>query len=233
MPEITFIVDFSSGEILVEDNPDLSQAAIEHLRTHLGESQEIGCARPLEIIKPDADLCEAAPENSSVRIAGYYHNSLTEGPGRRSSVLFQYCPLKCKGCWTPQLHSKEAGALISVEKLAELLLDPNYERDGVTILGGEPFAQAPGLLALVKALRSKNCPHIVCYSGYTLERLREKAARQPAIGEALNEIDVLIDGAYVESLASSAGMWTGSGNQRVIDLRARSDGTEESFGIRE
>ena len=220
MPEITFIVDDLRGAVLVEDNPDLSQAAIEHLRGYLGESQEIGCARPLAMIKPIADSSDIAPENLSVRIAGFYHNSLTEGPGRRSSVLFQFCPLKCKGCWTPQLHSKEAGELVSAEKLAELLLDPEYERDGVTILGGEPFAQPEGLNALVKALRSRNCPHIVCYSGYTLEVLREKAARQPAIGEALNEIDVLIDGAYVESLSSGAGLWTGSGNQRVIDLRA-------------
>ncbi len=220
MPEITFIVDDLRGTILVEDNLDLSRDAIEHLREHLGEAQEVGCARPLEIINPIADSSKYVLENLSVRIAGYYHDSLTEGPGRRSSVLFQYCPLKCKGCWTPQLHSKEAGELISVEKLAELLLDPAYERDGVTILGGEPFAQPEGLNALVKALRSNNCPHIVCYSGYTLEVLREKAGKQPAIGEVLNEIDVLIDGAYVESLSSSAGLWTGSGNQRVIDLRA-------------
>lgn len=220
MPEITFIVDDLRGGILVEENADLSQAAIEHLRTHLGEAKEIGCARPLAIIKPIADLSENAPENSSVRIAGFYHDSLTEGPGRRSSVLFQYCPLKCKGCWTPELHSKNSGELISVAKLAEFLLDPEFERDGVTILGGEPFAQPEGLRALVKELRERNCPHIVCYSGYTLEVLQEKAARQPSIGEVLNEIDVLIDGAYVESLSSGAGLWTGSGNQRVIDLRA-------------
>lgn len=60
----------------------------------------------------------------------------------------------------------------------------------------------------------------MCYSGYTLEALREKAVKQTAIGAALNEIDILIDGAYVESRSSSAGSWTGSGNQRVIDLRA-------------
>lgn len=220
MPEITFIVDDLRGAILVEDNQDLSAEAVEHLREHLGESQEIGCARPLEIIKPIADSSENVLENLSVRIAGYYHDSLTEGPGRRSSVLFQYCPLKCKGCWTPQLHSKDAGESISVEKLTELLLDPKYEHDGVTILGGEPFAQPEGLNALVKALRSKNCRHIVCYSGYTLEVLWEKAVRQPSIGEVLGNIDILIDGAYVESLSRSAGLWTGSGNQRVIDLAA-------------
>ncbi len=220
MPEITFIVDDVRGAILVEDNKDLSPKVVEHLHEHLGEAREIGCARPIEIIKPPIVSSEQQANSISVRINGFYHNSLTEGPGRRSSVLFQFCPLNCKGCYVPQLHSKEAGALIPVKTLAELLLDPKFERDGVTILGGEPFAQPEGLLALVRELRSKICPHIVCYSGYTLENLREKSIKQPTIGEVLGEIDILIDGAYIESLAGSAGLWTGSGNQRVIDLRA-------------
>lgn len=220
MSEITFIVDDLRGEMLVEDNPAFRTNGLAILQETLGEAQELACARPLKIIKPIAASPKIVTENSSVRIAGFYHDSLTEGPGRRSSVLFQYCPLNCKNCYVPQLHSSEAGELISVEKLADLLLDPEYERDGVTVLGGEPFAQAKGLNALVKALRSRNCPHIACYSGYTLEVLREKAVRQPAIEEVLSDIDILIDGAYVESLSSGAGLWTGSGNQRVIDLAA-------------
>jgi len=220
MPEIIFIVDELRGGILVEDNQDLSRDAVEHLRAHLGEAQEIGCARPIKIIEPSVASSEQLTESVSVRIAGFYHDSLTEGPGRRSSVLFQYCPLKCKGCWVTNLHPDDEGMLVSVNRLADELLDPKYERDGVTILGGEPFAQAPGLSALVRELRSKNCPHIVCYSGYTLEALREKAAKLPAIGEALDDINILIDGAYVESLAGGAGLWTGSGNQRVIDMHA-------------
>ncbi len=47
----------------------------------------------------------------------------------------------------------------------------------------------------------------------------EKAKQQLAIGEVLADIDMLIDGAYVEALADGAGAWTGSGNQRVIDMR--------------
>ncbi|MCY7374515.1 MAG: radical SAM protein [Pyrinomonadaceae bacterium] len=218
MPEITLIVDDVRGAILVEDNPDLNADAIEHLRETLGESQEIGCARPLEITKPPVSFSKQPTNSISVRIAGFYHDSLTEGPGRRSSVLFQYCPLKCKGCWVENLHDERAGTLIPIAVLAEELLDSKFERDGVSILGGEPFAQPEGLLALVKELRKRSCPHIVCYSGYTLEQLREKSIKQPAIGASLGEIDILIDGAYIESLAQSAGLWTGSGNQRVIDM---------------
>jgi len=42
-----------------------------------------------------------------------------------------------------------------------------------SILGSEPFAQAEGLLALVKELRRRGCQHILCYSGYTFETLLE------------------------------------------------------------
>jgi anaerobic ribonucleoside-triphosphate reductase activating protein len=219
MQELIFILDDLSGEIVVEDYEHLDAETLRTLQNHLGAAREIACARPLVKIEPPIiPLTES--DEITVRIAGYYHNSLTEGPGRRSSVLFQSCPLKCKGCYVPELHDQNSGKVISVKKLAELLLDPKFERDGVTILGGEPFAQPEGLNALVKTLRSKNCHHIVCYSGYTLEILREKAGTQTAIGEILSDIDILIDGAYVESLSSGAGLWTGSDNQRVIDLAA-------------
>jgi anaerobic ribonucleoside-triphosphate reductase activating protein len=220
MPEMTIIVDELQGALAIEDDPCLTGETRAHLADQFGEAREIGCARPLEVITPQPASCEELEIDICVRIGSFYHNSLTDGPGRRSSVLFQFCPLKCKNCWVPHLHDAAGGVLVSAGRLADLLLDEKYERDGVTILGGEPFAQPDALYALVKALRSKNCPHIVCYSGYTLEVLREKAVKQTAIGEVLNEIDVLIDGAYVESLSSSAGLWTGSGNQHVIDLRA-------------
>ena len=50
MPEITFIVDELRGAILVEDNQDFRADADHRLRSVLGEGQEIGCARPIEII---------------------------------------------------------------------------------------------------------------------------------------------------------------------------------------
>lgn len=220
MREITLIVDELRGEFLVEDNQELRAGAFDYLLENFGEVQEIACARPRVVIEPKISLAEMDKGETGVRVAGFYHNSLTEGPGRRSSVLFQFCPLKCKGCYVPELHGKESGVIVSAKQLAELLLDPKFERDGVTILGGEPFAQPEGMSALIKALRKKGCRHIVCYSGYTVEVLREKAADQPAIGEILDEIDILIDGPFIEAQAHRAGLWTGSGNQRVIDLVA-------------
>lgn len=219
MPELTLIIDGSNGALLLEDSR-LSAAILAEITALAGEASECGCARPLEVLPPPLASKEEQVTSICVRVAGYYHNSLVEGPGRRSSVLFQFCPLACKGCWVPELHRSDGGELVAVNTLAEKLLDPTFARDGISILGGEPFAQAEGLRALVKELRCRGSQHILCYSGYTFEVLMEKARQQPAIKEVLADIDMLIDGAYVEALADGAGAWTGSGNQRVIDMHA-------------
>ncbi|HZU12132.1 MAG TPA: 4Fe-4S single cluster domain-containing protein [Chloroflexota bacterium] len=220
MAEMTIIVDELTNQILLEGPDHVPGEVVALLTALLGPAQELGCARPLGLLSPPAATAEEIAASPCVRIAGYYHNSLVEGPGRRSSVLFQSCPLGCSQCWVPQLHSSDAGALVPVDRLAAVLLDPAYERDGVSIAGGEPFVQPEGLWALIQVLRARGCVHILVYSGYTYERLQRMAGQQPAIGAILDEVNVLVDGPYVRTLADRGGPWTGSGNQRVIDLVA-------------
>lgn len=55
-------------------------------------------------------------------------------------------------------------------------------------------------------MRLKQLRHTVCYSDYTIQMLREKAARQLFVGDVLGEIDILIDGAFVEPEAFGAGL---------------------------
>ena len=218
MSELTWIIDPTTGDLLVEG------ASLREVPALAGDllppAREVGCARPLAVLQLPAATPEEMATTTCVRIAGYYHNSLTEGPGRRSSLLFQSCPLRCKGCWTPHLHASDGGTLVPIDRLADALLDTACDRDGVSILGGEPFAQVEGLLALVRALRSRGCPHILCYRGYTYEALRKRGRRQQDINAVLDAVDILIDGPYIEALSDGAGPWTGSGNQRVIDLAA-------------
>lgn len=220
MPEITIALDTVTGAVLIAEPDRLPKEFRGQLTRLLGSGAELGCARPLAVLPPPSRFPAEPVGTAGVRVAGYYHHSLVEGPGRRSSVLLSGCALACPSCWVPALHAPAAGTLVRVDCLAEALLDPAYERDGVSILGGEPFLQPEGLLALVRALRARSCPHIVCYSGYTYEALLRRSIHQPAIARVLDEIDVLIDGPYVAALADRAGPWTGSGNQRVIDLVA-------------
>lgn len=220
MSGVMFILDPGTGAVLLEGPERAPADVLAAVTALLGSGRELGCGRPRALLPlPGATPAELAAA-TCVRVAGYYHGSLVEGPGRRSSVLFQSCPLRCRGCWTPHLHDPSGGALVPVDRLADALLDPAYPRDGVSILGGEPTMQADGLLALVLALRARGCPHILVYSGYTYEHLRRRARRQPDLGTILDEIDMLVDGPYVAALADGAGPWTGSGNQRVLTLTA-------------
>ena len=77
----------------------------------------------------------------------------------------------------PHLHDPAGSVLAPADRLADALLEPAYPRDGVSLLGGEPVAQPEGLLALVRALRTRGCPHLLADSGYTYEHLRRRAAR--------------------------------------------------------
>jgi anaerobic ribonucleoside-triphosphate reductase activating protein len=223
--EFSVTIDAPTGALFVEGPDCLPPELRDALDSLLGPAQTTACAAPTRMrsLTP-ASEAELA-RGTCVRIAGYWHGSVIEGPGRRSVVKFQGCPLRCHGCITPESWDLDAGVLVPVDRLADALLDPAYERDGVTILGGEPFAQPAALLDLVSALRSRGCGDILCYSGYTYEALRCRAQQLPAIGAVLDEIDVLIDGPFVARLADGAGPWMGSVNQRVLALKVPGRGT--------
>jgi anaerobic ribonucleoside-triphosphate reductase activating protein len=218
--EAAFTVDAVTGGLLLECRANLPARLRKELERLLGPGEPLACAVPTALHTLPAAFPDESASEATVQIAGFWHNSLIEGPGRRSVVKLVGCPIRCRACITPDSWDLAAGCPVSVDRLAIALLDPAHRRDGVSILGGEPFAQPDGLLALVRALRDHGCAHILCYSGYTHERLQRMATALPAIGSVLDEIDMLIDGPFVAALAAGAGPWTGSGNQRVIDLAA-------------
>lgn len=144
MPEVTITIDQETGTLLVEESHELPDSLLAGLTELLGPCQSLGCARPVETLPVRNWSKQELAGVPYVRVSGYYHNSLVEGPGRRTSVLFSGCDLRCKGCWVPQLHSAADGASIDVDSLADLMLDHRYKRDGVSILGGEPVRRIVG-----------------------------------------------------------------------------------------
>lgn len=82
--------------------------------------------------------------------------------------------------------------------------------DGFTITGGEPMDQAKELLELVKLLRLINSD-ILVFSGYTHQELLKNTTQR----EILNEIAVLVDGPYIESLNNALPL-RGSSNQNIL-----------------
>ena len=209
MSELTWILDPTNGNLTVEGLNDQEAELI--AGDLLLPARAIDCARPLTVAPLPRPHRSHEP---TLQVARIYHGSVVEGPGRRSVLQVQGCPIRCPGCSVPWTHDPMSGVTLSVDQIVEALLDPiGAPRDGITILGGEPMAQPLSLVALLCALRNRGM-HVVVYSGYTLEALARRP--EPAIREALHLTDLLIDGPFIASLANGAGEWRGSRNQRMI-----------------
>jgi anaerobic ribonucleoside-triphosphate reductase activating protein len=88
---------------------------------------------------------------------------------------------------------------------------------GVTFSGGDPFQQPKPFAELALKLKKHNI-NIWAYTGYTFEELNKLVNSNSDIKTLLHNIDVLIDGKYVEKLADSTLKYRGSSNQRIIDI---------------
>ena len=90
--------------------------------------------------------------------------------------------------------------------------------EGITLLGGEPFAHAPAAASLAKISRELNLSTMV-FSGYTLEELQNRA--ESGVAELLKLTDILVDGPYDREKPDTERRWIGSTNQRIHFLTNR------------
>ncbi|WP_414566383.1 MULTISPECIES: 4Fe-4S single cluster domain-containing protein [unclassified Anabaena] len=148
-----------------------------------------------------------------LNIMGYVDESEVNGPGCRAVIWVQGCPRECPGCFNPDSWSFEANQLISVETLAAKILS-KPRNQGVTFSGGEPFWQATALASLASKLKAAGL-NVMSFTGFTLKQLQSKSA-PPDSQALLAQLDILIDGPYVESLAiNSPNSPVSSSNQQV------------------
>ena len=149
-----------------------------------------------------------------MRIANVVSDSIVDGPGLRFTVFTQGCPHHCPGCHNPETHDPAGGRPVTVEELAEQMLS-NPLLDGLTLSGGEPFDQAEECAALAARAKARGLS-VWAYTGYRYEALLEKG--EPQVLALLEQVDVLVDGPFVEALKSYDALFRGSTNQRLIDL---------------
>ena len=147
-----------------------------------------------------------------IRVAGIVEESTVDGPGIRFVLFVQGCLKSCPGCHNPEAREMDGGVEMSVSEITERI-KCNPILDGVTISGGEPFLQATELVPLVRQCRELGLS-IMVYTGY----LYEKVLKHSAWREFLDEIDVLVDGPFIESQSVPKPPLRGSWNQRVIEV---------------
>jgi anaerobic ribonucleoside-triphosphate reductase activating protein len=152
---------------------------------------------------------------TTINIAGLKAESIVDGPGFRVTIFAQGCPRRCPGCHNPDTWPMAAGRPMATDDLY-LFVKSNPLCQGVTLSGGEPFAQAPPFAVLAKQLKQDGY-EIAAYSGYTFEELIKGNVKQK---ELLYLIDVLVDGPYIMEQRSLDQSFRGSKNQRIINVSA-------------
>lgn len=143
-----------------------------------------------------------------VRIAGIIPDSLTNGPGIRMVIFSQGCKHHCKECHNPHTWDLGKGYEIEIDEL-EQIIKRNKLISGVTLSGGDPFEQEDSFYVLCRRLKRLGL-NIWCYTGYTFEKIKDS--------KLLGAIDVLVDGKFEKGNTLNAKKFTGSANQRIIDV---------------
>ena len=142
------------------------------------------------------------------------------GPGERLGIWTQGCNLHCPGCISQDTWAQDEDSLIPVEALVKMcraIASPTL--NGITISGGEPFAQPEALNKLLAQLivwrdeLNKNFD-ILCYSGLSLQQLKLQH------GKILSQLDAVIPEPFDEKLPRG-NLWRGSMNQMLVPLSDR------------
>lgn len=154
--------------------------------------------------------------NGKIRLSGIAYESLVNGPGMRRVFFSQGCRHKCKGCFNPDTHDFNGGELRDMDELiADVKENPILK--GITFSGGDPLEQADKFTYMAKEFKKMNL-NIWCYTGYKFEYLLENSNDENKFRDLLENIDVLVDGRFEESLKEEGLKFKGSSNQRIIDV---------------
>lgn len=146
------------------------------------------------------------------------YNDIANGEGVRTSLFVSGCRNHCKGCFQPETWDFKYGKEFNESVELKIFNSMNKYVDGITILGGDPMEKENviGLLNFIKKFKNKYPDKTIwVYTGYLFEDLKNEQLYY----DFLQNIDVLVDGKFIEELKDISLKWKGSSNQRVIDVK--------------
>ena len=154
-----------------------------------------------------------------MKVAGFYDESISNGEGWRAVLFVSGCPHHCPGCHNKEAQDFNYGHEFNEEEILNKIKE-NSILKGITISGGEPLCkeninEVHKFIQDVKKIRPNF--NVWCYSGYTLDELL--ARNDESTNSCLNDIDVLVDGEFVQSKKDPTLKFRGSSNQRILDVK--------------
>lgn len=142
---------------------------------------------------------------------------IANGEGIRTSIFVTGCTHCCYNCFNEEYQDFNAGqewTQAETDLVVSYVKNPTCS--GLTLLGGEPFQNVQGLLPVVQAVRAAvPAKKIWAYSGYEIDDILDDELRSTL----LHEIDILVDGRFIEELKDPVLRFRGSSNQRIIDVK--------------
>ncbi len=141
---------------------------------------------------------------------------ISNGPGVRVSVFMQGCTFNCKNCFNPETHDFNGGKEFTDDTINEILnLCNNSYIVGLSILGGEPLhnKNIEASTKLAKAFKEKYPDKSVwIWTGFNFEDyVMDK--------EITKYADFIVDGQFEEDNKNPKLLYSGSSNQRVINVK--------------
>lgn len=150
----------------------------------------------------------------NLRVAGFLDNTMVNGKGIRSVLFLSGCQHNCKECHNKDMQNFNYGEDVDIEDILNRIKSNIPLIKGVTFSGGEPLEQSRELSLLAEKIKKENLD-IWCYTGYTFEEILKCDNKK----ELLKYIDVLVDGKFKMELKEGAQKYTGSRNQRIINVK--------------
>ena len=157
---------------------------------------------------------------------------MNNGDGLRVVLWLSGCSHHCYNCQNPQTWNPNSGIPFDESAKQEIFneLSTDYI-SGITFSGGDPLHEnnLDKVLSLIKEIRN-SFPNktIWLYTGYELleivkQEQHEKVSGIPAVWskrwEIISNVDVLVDGEYIDEQKDITLAWRGSKNQKVIDVK--------------
>lgn len=147
-----------------------------------------------------------------------YHDitkdDMKNGDGLRVVLWVAGYSHHCPGCQNPVTWDPEDG--LPFDRAAEEEIFGQLEQEyisGLTLSGGDPLYEGnrEAVTELVRKVKSRYPKKTIwLYTGYRWEEIRDL--------EVIRDIDVVVDGRYIQEERDITLEWRGSANQRVIDV---------------
>jgi anaerobic ribonucleoside-triphosphate reductase activating protein len=145
-------------------------------------------------------------------------NDVVNGRGVCTSFFVQGCPHHCPGCFNEETWDFKGGQEYTSHTKWEIIeaIGANGLQRNFSILGGEPLAlenieMVEDVLGTVRQAYPEI--EITLWTGYTFEELKERPSDIQS--KILNQINILVDGRFIEDEKDLSLQLRGSKNQHI------------------